>query len=59
MFTRYDKAGAAAIGGAIATILSVATALTPDQIEAWKMIAIGLLSTVLPAIGAYWAKYKE
>lgn len=48
MFTKYDKAGAAAIGGAITAILGAVTDLPPDALAAVGTLVTTALVYLIP-----------
>lgn len=48
MFTRYDKAGAAAIGAAITTVIATMTTLDPETATALGVLITAGLTWLVP-----------
>ena len=48
MFTQYDKAGAAAIGAAITTVIATMTTLDPEAVAAFGVLITSGLTWLVP-----------
>ena len=48
MFTKYDKAGAAAIGAAITSVIAATTTLEPEVVGSIGVLVTALLAYIVP-----------